>query len=139
MLCHHCRQTAECPQQEGLRGKFPLQLDDKRFINTYTYTHMYETHTHNAHTHAQLPSDSQQLQLTFNCLRAVCCAMGPDSLIPSRPLLATMYCSSSSSYEPRPVNIGRVALPPELQLFLRDFASYLHDCWIYEKVTLALV
>ena len=82
----------------------------------------------------QLPPTSSLLRSSASCLKAVCSALAPDSLIPSRLLLVSMYSSSCASYEPHPVNISHIVLPPELREFVENFATYQHDCWSYEQV-----
>lgn len=82
----------------------------------------------------QLPPTSSLLRSSASCLKAVCSALAPDSLIPSRLLLVSMYSSSCASYEPRPVNISYIVLPPELREFVENFSTYQHDCWSYEQV-----
>lgn len=95
---------------------------------------MFSRVSHLSNPPLQLCPNSSLLRCSASCLKAVCSALAPDSLIPSRLLLASMYNSSSASYEPRPVNISHIVLPPELREFVGNFASYQHDCWSYEKV-----
>ena len=83
----------------------------------------------------QLPSNLSLLRSSTSCLRAVSSALGPDCLVPSRLLMASMYKSSTSTYEPRPVDTSHVVLSPELTDFVRSFASFQHDCWTHEKVS----
>jgi len=83
----------------------------------------------------KLPSNPSLLRSSTSCLRAVSSALGPDCLVPSRLLMASMYKSSTSTYEPRPVDTSHVVLSPELTDFVRSFASFQHDCWTHEKVS----
>ena len=70
------------------------------------------------------------------CLQAVSCTIVPDALLPSQSQLSTMYQSSAVWYDPRPVSIARVTvLRPELKQFVVDYASFSHDCWVFEQVS----
>ena len=70
-----------------------------------------------------------------SCLQAVSCAIFPDTLLPPQRQLNSMCQSSSLGYEPHPADISRVTLlRPELKQFVHDFASYEHDCWVFDQV-----
>ena len=69
------------------------------------------------------------------CLQAVSCSIVPDTLLPPQSQLDTMYRSSATGYDPTPANISRVTIKnPDMKTFMIDFANFLHDCWIFEKV-----
>ncbi len=68
------------------------------------------------------------------CLKAVTCALGPECLVPSVSQLSVLCDSSSTTYDPRPIDTGRVMLCSDLRTFAHDFAIYQHDCYSYEKV-----
>ena len=69
------------------------------------------------------------------CLQAVSCSIVPDTLLPPQSQLDTMYRSSATGYDPTPANISRVTIKnPDVKTFMLDFANFLHDCWIFEKV-----
>ena len=70
-----------------------------------------------------------------SCLQAVTCAILPNTHLPSRCQLSSMYQSSAVGYDPRPACIGRVTvLKPEVRQFVEEYASVLHDCWVFEQV-----
>ncbi len=82
----------------------------------------------------QLPTDTIVLRHALSCLKAVSCALGPESLVPSVSQLSVMYNSSSTVYDPQPIPTARVVPSQDLRVFMREFATYQHDCYSYEKV-----
>lgn len=47
------------------------------------------------------------MRAAVSCLKSVCRAMAPSSLIPSQYRLSSMYLTSGMNYEPQPVDISR--------------------------------
>ncbi len=52
----------------------------------------------------QLPEDPAHLRCAVGCLRAVVCALSPDTLVPPTHTLHTAYPPSTHSYDPRPLD-----------------------------------
>ena len=55
----------------------------------------------------QLPSCGVLLRSSVSCLKSLACALVPDCGIPNEAHLSTMYSTSITSYEPRPVDTSR--------------------------------
>ena len=83
-----------------------------------------------------LPHCLEKLERScLSCLQAVICTISPDTLLPSQCQLSSMYQSSAVGYDPRPVSVSRVTLlKPDVNRFVREYASFVHDCWVFDQV-----
>ena len=82
-----------------------------------------------------LPQHEKMERNCLACLQAITCTIAPDTLLPSQCQLSTMYQSSAVGYDPHPSCVTKVTiLKPEVKQFVNDYASFVHDCWVFDQV-----
>lgn len=84
---------------------------------------------------AKMEYDADLFNKALPCLTAIACALPPDYSLTagSDDFTKISMSPADGPYQPNPVDVSSVSLPPALNEIVQRFAEHYHDAWAHRK------